>query len=73
MKLQAWSHEPVIVEFTYLVNLRGEKPTPSHEICVMRRYQGPIVLHCDCARTVNSVGVITVWHAPECPEIDRDA
>lgn len=64
--------DPVIVEFTYLKNQRGDRPTPSHEVRVMRRYQGPMVLYCDCARTVNSVGIITVWHFPECPEIDRD-
>jgi hypothetical protein len=72
MKLQAWSGTPQVVEFTYLKNLRGEKPTPSREVLIMRRYQGPIVLHCDCARTVNPVGVITVWHQPECLEIDSD-
>ena len=73
MKLQAWSHEPQVVEFTYLKDLRGETPTPSREVLVMTRHQGPIILNCACARTVNPVGVITVWHNPTCPEIDRDA
>lgn len=77
MKLQAWSGEPQVVEFKYLVDSRGKTPAITHEVRVMRIYE-PIgfktgVILCTCPRTVRPDQRVVVWHDPECPEIDRDA
>lgn len=77
MKLQAWSGEPVVVEFNYLKDSRGKTPAMTHEIRVMRRYPAVSLtqtrlLGCDCPRVVKP-DCLVVWHSPECLEIDRDA
>jgi hypothetical protein len=73
MKLQAWSHEPQVVEFNYLINKNGDTPTPTHEVLIMRFHEPAKPIGCGCARVVRPDRVIKVWHDPECPEIDRDA
>jgi hypothetical protein len=79
MKLQAWSGEPVVVEFHTLGAGQNKTLPSTHEVRVMRRYppnstMGPLlyVIGCQCPRVVRADHWVTVWHSPECPEIDRD-